>query len=1048
MSHFRSVEECQKNERYPALSHAIFTAGDIDQFEHHRDPTNGSNRPVQEIDLVQNEWIATEVSENLDLELYKKLSATEVDTTFRYLFEKFKKAIFIKIKNNQLSVFLPFSKMKYTNEWGDRIFPPKGKTMSEFLIDASKRQGYSIKNSDITARPDQWYANNCLIRYESPIGENDRGYVNLKDMLETVCANRQVPDIEFFINKRDFPILKKDGTEPYEHMWGSDAYRLVSHRYAKYCPILSMVTSDLHADIPIPTAEDWARVASQDRDNPVIFPGCRSYQYDFSRKWEDRVETAVFRGASTGCGVTIESNPRLMIAKMSMTSPSDGGRKLLDAGITDWNLRPRKCRDSPYLQMIDPARLGLRLVQKLTPVEQTAYKYIVNVDGHVSAFRLCLELSMGSVVLVVSSKYRMWIHRHLVDGVHYLSVKADLSDLYERIRWCRAHDAECRQIAEAARAFYEKYLTKQGVLDYWQAMLCRLKETTSTYFYNAKSADTILREYHLSRLYSSPVSAGSLVAFPFKGRVYHAMDALRRVIEESGVDDVLGTSFSRIYPVTKKASTTILVYPIKGTTKKITVKTSQPERMDEMINEAVCGKGINGLIRQMPHFRYTYCLDRSGRLISEYVEGKTLKEYLTNQKSDKVMQIMMQIAMALAVAQEKIGFVHYDLYPWNVVVQEYSVAQKIVYQFGTHIFQITTKVVPVLIDYGRSHIVDHQYHVGLIDPFKINQYQDVLSLVISIVNEMMVHSLEKERLMDWVNFFAETEFLSKKLTNWEEMKRFVETHAKYNEMIYGQHRYGMIEKDPQEFIFYLLEKDQSAFLTEDFQLVQFEGNRKAPLVVQHYQVTDFYYDLITGAPVTESIVEYLRHIQQVLPSFLDDKADLTFYYGANQVKMYMKGVQYFMETYLVERDDIRALLVDIRKTVDIQPDGIYPFRPGSYSATTGILASRYQPRTFTNPSHILTLLESYLPHSVDFLAYREMAMWTIFYEMPVATQQTTLLKVHRKILELSPLSIIGHNANVFTLRLVSKVLYRLDLAIPNLPEETKSVMRAILMFVG
>ena len=325
----------------------------------------------------------------------------------------------------------------------------------------------------------------------------------------------------------------------------------------------------------------------------------------------------------------------------------------------------------------------------------------------------------------------------------------------------------------------------------------------------------------------------------------------------------------------------------------------------------------------------------------------------------------------------------------------------------------------------------------------------MLSLVISTVNEMAL-SPDKERMMEWVNFFAGTEFLPERLTNWDEMWRFVDVHVKYNEMIYGQHRYGMTEKTPQEFIFYLLEKDQSPFLTQDFQLARFEGNRKVPLAIQEYQVTDFYYDLITGSSVTASIVSYLTHIHRVLPSYLADKADLPFYYGANQIKIYLKGVQYFMDTYSVAmQDDIRGLMAAIRKIVDTPPDGIYPFRAGCYSATTGKMSSRYQSQTFSNPSHILTLLESYLPASIDLLTYREMAMWTIFYEMPVATKQDTLLKVHHKILDLSPLSTIGNNANVSTLRLISKSIYDIDLAsIPTLPEDTKEVMHAIQLFLA
>ncbi len=84
-------------------------------------------------------------------------------------------------------------------------------------------------------------------------------------MFDELCATREVPDIELFINRRDFPLLTKNGTEPYYNIFGKDhsldskSLKLISEGM---CPILSMCTSDMYADIVIPTHEDWARVAS------------------------------------------------------------------------------------------------------------------------------------------------------------------------------------------------------------------------------------------------------------------------------------------------------------------------------------------------------------------------------------------------------------------------------------------------------------------------------------------------------------------------------------------------------------------------------------------------------------------------------------------------------------------------------------------------------------------------------------------------------------------------------------------------------------------
>lgn len=60
----------------------------------------------------------------------------------------------------------------------------------------------------------------------------------------------------------------------------------------------------------------------------------------------------------------------------------------------------------------------------------------------------------------------MWYFDLLQPYVDHVPVKADLSDLEEKIRWCREHDDECRQIGENSKAFYEKYVARGPLLDY------------------------------------------------------------------------------------------------------------------------------------------------------------------------------------------------------------------------------------------------------------------------------------------------------------------------------------------------------------------------------------------------------------------------------------------------------------------------------------------------------------------------------------------------------------------------------------------------------
>jgi hypothetical protein len=244
-----------------------------------------------------------------------------------------------------------------------------------------------------------------------------------------------------------------------------------------------MCTSDRYSDIPIPTYEDWARVQSPYN---VWFPkSCTDYNPEFNKDWNTKKPTAVFRGGSTGCGVTIETNPRLKLAYLSyITKPDDNGIPYLDAGITKWNLRPRKIHGEKYLKTININNLPFQKVSFLSPLEQSNYKYIINVDGHVSAFRLSLEMNMGCVILMVDSNWKMWFKDLLLPYKHYIPIKSDLSDLISQIKWCRDHDDKCQEIVSNAQDFFNTYLQRDGIMDYMQKTLVDLKDEIGIYLYN------------------------------------------------------------------------------------------------------------------------------------------------------------------------------------------------------------------------------------------------------------------------------------------------------------------------------------------------------------------------------------------------------------------------------------------------------------------------------------------------------------------------------------------------------------------------------------
>ncbi len=171
-------------------------------------------------------------TEGLETEFWNgyNLNASSTINTFDYVFNKFKKGIFVKIVDNKVVTFLPFSKHGYKNDWGDlmKYDPSKYKSMIDFMRHVSNQtaiannKNYKFKPDQVSRYTNQWYANNCLIRYEHPLSEGDTNVVTLRHMFDELCATREVPDIELFINRRDFPLLTKNGTEPYYNIFGKD----------------------------------------------------------------------------------------------------------------------------------------------------------------------------------------------------------------------------------------------------------------------------------------------------------------------------------------------------------------------------------------------------------------------------------------------------------------------------------------------------------------------------------------------------------------------------------------------------------------------------------------------------------------------------------------------------------------------------------------------------------------------------------------------------------------------------------------------------------
>lgn len=1051
-SKLKKQNKNQSNNRYKHFPHTIFTAGDEEQFKLNKDEGN-YNLEIPNINLSKNVYL------NKKFYIwykYKNVKETAVINTFRYMFYKFKKGIFVKIVNNKLKVFLPFSNANYSNEWSHKIKvnPSKYTTMKEFIKKIYKDSGYSCKNIKLNENINEWYGNNCLLRYEYPIKENDTNILILKDMIEELCDKREIPDIEFFINRRDFPLLTRDNTEPYNNIWGTSNKSLVSHNYEQYTPILSFSCTKRYADLMIPTWDDWSRVQ---RDENKWFNDTRNQDYTINnsnKEWDKKKPTAVFRGSTTGKGVTINTNPRLKVAYLSKITPLDeNGIPYLDAGITKWNNRPRKLENQKYLSTIEIKKLPFGLVSKLSITEQSTYKYIINIDGHVSAFRLSLELSTGSVILLVDSEWKLWYSELLVPYEHYIPIKNDLSDLIEKIKWCRNNDDKCKKIASNTLIFFERYLKKNSILDYLQKLLVNIKNEIGVYTYNnILIKDKIINLEYSQLDYSYPklnkdISNVNTIR-PFKKRSYSVYKGIeltvRKIIKEGNFEDI-----AKYQSIVFKNKLSVIKYFKLANFDFIVKSTSDSNKIKENIHESFVGtKQINNLIKFIPNFTYIFGLYKTNNnntynIITEKINGISLHEYLSSTEFNlnEFLFILIQICLAIQVAQKKCGLVHYDLTPWNIILKRYDKIQCIDYLFSIDkIVRVKTKLIPIIIDYGKSHVIHEQIHHGFIHICKVSTSHDFLFILLTslkcIINNQHLNYTDLNDIFNLANFVSNTTYRPLKFKNVKDIRHFLKRSCKYSSFLYND-KYQLEKLQPFDLVNYILVKMKKNKIFKDS--IEYKNNNIYNINNNngdYIQIFEYIFSNNTK-DYTKIYLKFCSRINKCI-DYVQTITNIFFIYHMSQ---YLEGtiniayrhmIQLFTYNNIETSKYIYIFNYLLNKLNHVFNKNILKYNTNKkifYDiitiSNTKLIQSPYSEDTFVNKTKVLELINSINNTITDITEYKEIIEMVVLNNKSFQLNKENriyYMKYFKDIFELNSLIIKNNIANDKTLLMLNECI--------------------------
>ncbi len=165
--------------------------------------------------------------------------------------------------------------------------------------------------------------------------------------------------------------------------------------------------------------------------------------------WEKRSSLILWRGSPTGHGALDLAARSYINQRLRMVE------KCFNINDVDakFSINP----PTSHYQDFFYNRANQHLIgQFIAPQAWQAAKYAIDIDGNSNTWTNFLRLLMfGCCVLKVDSSfgYKQWYYHKLNAYEHYVPVKADLSDLEDKIDWVRSHDRKAKVIGQNAQNF-------------------------------------------------------------------------------------------------------------------------------------------------------------------------------------------------------------------------------------------------------------------------------------------------------------------------------------------------------------------------------------------------------------------------------------------------------------------------------------------------------------------------------------------------------------------------------------------------------------------
>lgn len=257
----------------------------------------------------------------------------------------------------------------------------------------------------------------------------------LTNILTEMLKRYKVKNVDFIISIYD------DG----EHL------KFIDELKNPYVPILVFAKDKSNDSFPIKIPFiDYFTFRWQKFSKEVI-----SARLLLENQWKNKKNKIFWRGISTGKNYNVRNylyKPRIRLITLSKNNP-----EIIDAKLTNI------IQTDPILAS---KILSISEISSYTNIsDQLKYKYLIDIDGHTSSFSPWRLLS-GSVTFKQETNNIQWFYPLLKPWIHYVPIKEDLSDIFEKFEYALSNDGEMKQISYNAMVFASNYLSMDNTYAY------------------------------------------------------------------------------------------------------------------------------------------------------------------------------------------------------------------------------------------------------------------------------------------------------------------------------------------------------------------------------------------------------------------------------------------------------------------------------------------------------------------------------------------------------------------------------------------------------